>query len=56
MWAALVDVDEWPMLATRLDVSAVPTLLVFRRGEIVARLVQPYYPHDVYQIFEQFSA
>ena len=34
-----VDVDESPALATRLDVKAMPTLMVFRNGERVARAV-----------------
>ena len=34
-----VDVDESPALATRLDVKAMPTLMVFRNGERVALAV-----------------
>ena len=32
-----VNVDEAPRLAQRFDVRAVPTLLILRRGEMVAR-------------------
>lgn len=32
-----VDVDKAPGLSSRYDVQAVPTLLVLRRGEVVAR-------------------
>ncbi len=34
-----VDVDENPGLAARYDVRALPTLLVFREGHVVARQV-----------------
>lgn len=34
-----VDVDAWPDVALRFGVMSFPTLLVFRNGEIVRRLV-----------------
>jgi thioredoxin 1 len=34
-----VDVDEEPELAARYAVSALPTMLVFRRGEIAETLI-----------------
>lgn len=37
--AATVDVDDQPELARRYGVQSVPTLLVFRDGELVDRLV-----------------
>jgi thioredoxin 1 len=35
---AKVDVDENPQLATRFDIKALPTLLVFKDGEVVNTL------------------
>ena len=32
-----VDVDRAPMLSQRYDVQAIPTLIVLRRGEVIAR-------------------
>jgi thioredoxin 2 len=32
-----VDVDQAPALSQRFDVQAVPTLLVLRGGEVIAR-------------------
>lgn len=34
-----IDVDENPVVAQRYDVSSLPTLLVFRRGQLAGRLV-----------------
>jgi thioredoxin-like negative regulator of GroEL len=35
--AIAIDVDEWPDLATRYRVTAVPSLLMLRGGEVVGR-------------------
>lgn len=35
--AISIDVDEWPDLATRYRVTAVPSLLMLRGGEVVGR-------------------
>jgi thioredoxin 1 len=34
-----VDIDEHPELATRYGVNSIPTLLVFKDGEVVSRFV-----------------
>jgi thioredoxin 1 len=35
----LIDIDDNPAAARRYDVTSLPTLLVFRRGEVMGRLV-----------------
>lgn len=34
-----IDVDEQPELATRFDVMSIPTLLVFKNGELISQTV-----------------
>ena len=36
---AKLNVDDWPRLATRFDVRSVPTLLLFKDGNVVAQIV-----------------
>lgn len=38
---AKIDVDEHPTTAGRLGVQAFPTLLIFKDGKVIARLVGP---------------
>src|SRR5258708_26403741 len=37
-WLA-IDVEEWPDLARRYQISAVPTLLLFHKGQVLAQRI-----------------
>ena len=50
---AKVDVDSEPELATQFGIRSIPTLLVFRRGEIVDRIVGV---HPKSQILSRLAA
>jgi thioredoxin 1 len=36
---AKINADDWPRTATRFDVRAVPTLVLFKDGKVAAQLV-----------------
>lgn len=48
-----IDIDEAPVIAAKFEVDIVPTLVVFRDGEEIGRLVGTSDAEDVIELFNQ---
>lgn len=51
-----LNIDENPAIAERYGISSIPTVLVFRDGEVVEKLVGVHSEHDYQSALEQVSA
>jgi len=50
---AKLDVDAEPVIAARFGIQSIPTVAVFRNGEIVAGFVGAYPPAAIGQFFDE---
>jgi thioredoxin 1 len=48
-----INIDEQPALATEYGIRAVPTLLLFRQGQVADQIVGLRPKHDIVEIFDQ---